>query len=154
MCCSEYTQKRLQQTTTLCHTHSTCAREERADKRIADVTVIHCNSLQNTATHCNTLQHTTSFCLERARDIVCVIAREPVCVLLSRDRMCTCSVLQCGAVCCSVLQCGAVCCSVLQRVAVCCSIYRMCTSRYRYGVATISRLLKIIGLFCRTSSLL
>ena len=117
-------------------------------------TAAHCNTLQHTATHCNTLQHTTSFCLERARERVCVIAREPVCVLLSRDRMCTCSVLQCGAVCCSVLQCGAVCCSVLQRVAVCCSIYRMCTSRYRYGVATISRLLKIIGLFCRTSSLL
>ena len=28
------------------------------------------------------------------------------------------------------------------------------TFQYRYGVATISRLLKIIGLFCRISSLL
>ena len=30
---------------------------------------------------------------------------------------CSCSVLQCVAVCCSVLQCVAVCCSVLQNVS-------------------------------------
>jgi len=85
-----------------------------------------------------------------------------------------CSVLQCVAVCCSVLQCVAVCCSVLQCVAVCCSVRSLicyfallCTfppmfllspitaCRMRaYGVATISRLLKIIGLFCRVSSVL
>jgi len=73
------------------------------------------------------------------------------------------SVLQCVAVCCSVLQCVAVCCSVLPCVAVCCSV-RMAgaftsdppTQKEAhvcflecYGVATISRLLRIIGLFCK-----
>ena len=62
-------------------------------------------------------------------------------------------------VCCSVLQCVAVCCSVLQCVAVCkntlISRQRNGTvCRYRYGVATISRLLKNIDLFWRISSLL
>jgi len=74
-------------------------------------------------------------------------------------------VLQCVAVCCSVLQCVAVCCSVLQCVdpirecAVCCSelqsiAVRTWPTASIYGVATISRLLKITGLFCRISSLL
>ena len=45
--------------------------------------------------------------------------------------------------CCSVLQCVAVCCSVLQCVAV----YHVWV--VSYGVATISRLLQIIGLFCK-----
>ena len=59
------------------------------------------------------------------------------------------SVLQSVAVsvCCSVLQCVAVCCSALQCVAVH-AVTPAPFSRY-YGVATISRLLKIIGLFCR-----
>jgi len=51
-----------------------------------------------------------------------------------------CSVLQCVAVCYSVLQCVAECCRVLQ-----CVVF---DGRY-YGVATISRLLKIVGLFCK-----
>ena len=78
------------------------------------------------------------------------------------------SVLQCVAVCCSVLQFVAVCCSVLQCVAVSCSGIFSCTDMYRvfllfsmnikyssiskrnvYRVATISRLLQIIGLFCK-----
>jgi len=57
-------------------------------------------------------------------------------------------VLQCAAVCCRVLQFVAVCCSVLQCAAVC------CTHHKQYGVATISRIDKMIGLFCRISSLL
>jgi len=77
-----------------------------------------------------------------------------------------CSVLQCVAVCCSVLQCVAVCCSVLQCVVVCCSVLHghsghsndthvnqifipRVPAHVCYGVATISRFLKIIGLFCR-----
>ena len=56
--------------------------------------------------------------------------------------------------CCSVLQCVAVCCSVLQCVAVCTLAGHGCTARrriciYIYGVATISRLLKITGLFTK-----
>ena len=88
-----------------------------------------------------------------------------------------CSVLQCVAVCCSVFQCVAVCCSVLQCVPVCCSVSQ-CVAVWRtvlqcdadkfvsnsmppraaiaecYAVATVSRIDKIIGLFCRISSLL
>jgi len=51
-------------------------------------------------------------------------------------------VFQCVAVCCSVLQCVAVCSIVLHVVPIC------------YGVAAISRLLQMIGLFCRISSLI
>jgi len=88
--------------------------------------------------------------------------------------MCAC--LQCVAVCCSVLQRVAVCCSVLQCamcgcllcVAVCCSVcccsLLQCVAVFKlqghfcsvpqrhYGVATVSRLLKTIGLFSRISS--
>ena len=56
-----------------------------------------------------------------------------------------CGSVCCRNVCCSVLQCVAVCCSVVQCVAVCCSLL---LTHSRYGVATTSRLLKIIGLFC------
>jgi len=52
-----------------------------------------------------------------------------------------------SAVCYSVLQCVAVCCSVLQCVTEIQSEEAMGESDY--GVATISRLLKILGLFCR-----
>ena len=51
------------------------------------------------------------------------------------------------AVCCGVLQCFAVCCSALQHVAVCCSVLpAVCCSAkcfMSYGVATMSRMLKI-----------
>ena len=73
-----------------------------------------------------------------------------------------CSVLQCVAVCCSVLQCVAVCCSVSQCVAVRCSIgarCAVCCSQSQnnrrqgmnkcYGVASVSRIYKIIGLFAK-----
>jgi len=77
------------------------------------------------------------------------------CVSCSVSIAVCCSVLQYVAVCCSVLQCIAVYCSVLPCVAVCCSerdslfreylpLIHMC-----YGVATISRLHKIIGLICK-----
>ena len=55
-------------------------------------------------------------------------------------------VLQCVAVCCSVLQCVAVCCSVLQCAVTMVVLY--------HGVATVSRIDKILGLFSRILSLL
>ena len=87
-----------------------------------------------------------------------------------------CSVLQCDAeccssqkkhheswrqliVCCSVLHHVAVCCAVLQCVALCCTVMQSLALRQKKhhkscdGVATMSRLLKIIGLSCRTQSL-
>ena len=73
-----------------------------------------------------------------------------------------CSVLQCVAVCCSALQfvavrcsalqCVAVRCSALQCIAVRCSALQCVVASIRnrgYGVATISRLLKMIGVFCK-----
>jgi len=82
-----------------------------------------------------------------------------VCVMSQCVAVC-CSVLQCVAVCCSVLQCVAVCCSVLQcvcYVTVCCSVLQqdtVCMIRHGHGVATISRLPRIIRLFCRIQSFL
>jgi len=56
---------------------------------------------------------------------------------------------QCVAVCCSVLQCIAVYCSVLQ-----CNVVNVSVDLSRdYGMACISRLLKIIGLFCKRALL-
>jgi len=77
--------------------------------------------------------------------------------------MVCCSVLQCVAVCCSVLQCmlyikmdasllhNMVCCSVLQCVAVHVVHQdgRISVAQHGYGVATIGKLLDIIGLFCK-----
>ena len=76
-----------------------------------------------------------------------------------------CSLLQCIAVCGSALQCHvmSVHCSVTsyQLVSTCVYIHvlegvldKHSSARRRYGVATMSRPLKIIGLFCRISSLL
>jgi len=48
-----------------------------------------------------------------------------------------------------MLQCVALCCSVLHCVAVCCSVLH-CVARNRtYGVALVSRIDTIIGLFCK-----
>jgi len=58
-------------------------------------------------------------------------------------------VSRCVAVCCGVLRCVAVCCSVLQCVASS-ALFKANQVCECYGVATISRLLKIIGLSCRT----
>ena len=60
------------------------------------------------------------------------------------------TILRCSsvAVCCRVLQCVAVCCNMLQCATVCCAHHKQC------WVATISRIDKMIGLFCRISSLL
>jgi len=55
---------------------------------------------------------------------------------------------KCAAVCCGVR------CSVLHCLEVCCSVHKPYMHRQNYGVAAISRLLKIIGLFCRIQSLL
>jgi len=65
-----------------------------------------------------------------------------------------CSMLQRVAACCSMLQC----CILLQSVAFCCSLLQCCSvvlcfrvgeADEPYGVATISRVLNIIGLFCK-----
>ena len=80
----------------------------------------HCNTLQHTATHCNTLQHTATHC----------------------------NTLQHTATHCNTPQHSATH-SPIQSIWIR-SIYAFAfTPQYTYGVAAISRLLKIIGLFCR-----
>ena len=78
--------------------------------------------------------------------------------MLHRAAVC-CRVLQGVAGCGSVLQCVTPCCNVLQYVAVCvascCSVLLewkyLEVSRYKpgYGVALVSRIDTMIGLFCK-----
>jgi len=124
-----------------------------------------CSVLQCDAVRCSVVQRGVIwFCL-----VQCIHTTLPRRAdVFARNSVC-CSVLQCVTVCYSVLQCVAVCCSVLQCVADQTSniqhclvtlmhvrvtrffFYKNLTSRAQYGVATISRLLKIIGLFCKKS---
>ena len=105
-------------------------------------------TLQGVAVCCSVLQH--------------VLQRVFQCVILPW-RFTVCDIAVCVAGRCSVLPCIAVCCSVLQRVLQCvilpwrCTVCEICCTCYYtlyYGVATISRLLNIIGHFCTISSLL
>jgi len=59
---------------------------------------------------------------------------------LPLDRFCSCSVLQCVAVCCSVLQSGAVCCGVLEYGAGRCRVLRC--------VAVCCRVLQDVAVRC------
>jgi len=135
--------------------------------------VLHCTA----AAYCNGLPCEAAVRCHSVLQCVAVCC----CSVLQCAAVC-CSVLQCVAVCCSVLQCVAVCCTVLRQPYLHDVAARMllhpllhayihthpftcmhiCTRPYvyfnihhsQYGVATISRLLKIVGLFCRISSLL
>ena len=65
-----------------------------------------------------------------------------------------CNVVQRGGACCSELQCAAVWCNVVQRGGACCSELQcaaVCSGggAEEYRVATVSRIDKIIGLFCK-----
>jgi len=111
--------------------------------------------------------------------VQCSLLNVLQCVAVCCSAAVCCSVLQCADAprcraclsCMGMLQCVAVCCTVLHSVAVCRCTSRcsaclspfdcpsFCLSVFRscclwYGVSTWSRLLKIIGLFCRMSSLL
>ena len=144
------------------HTATHCNTLQRTSHVIYYIRHTHCsccNTLQHTATHCNT-RHTSYTILGThiARILGCVLQRVAACCSVLQCVAVCCSVLQCVAVCCSVLQCASVCCSALQCVAVCCGVLQygtvwcsvvQCGVVCCYGVATISRLLKIIGLFCR-----
>jgi len=99
--------------------------------------------------HCVTLLQWVTVC---SSELQCVARAAAYCSVLqhvsARCSVC-CSVLQQVAVCCSVLQCVAACCSVLQRVAACCSVLFVLLTGNDYGVALVSRIDKIIGLFCK-----
>jgi len=128
---------------------------------IACYSVLQCVAMSRSALRCVTVCFTT-WCRHGP-------------ALLEWQAAVRCSVLQWVAVCYSVSQCVTSCCSmfhdmmssrtgtsVLHNVASCCSMLQyvaVCHSALKcgrtsyYGVAPISRLLKIIGLFCRISSL-
>jgi len=117
----------------------------------------HCNTLQHTATHCNTLQH-RCFPWKHLCDMTSHVATTK-----HTDAVC-CSVLQCVAVCCNVKPVASI--SVtwypmsLQHKTHCNTLLQCVAVFYRFGDrrrgvwANVSRLLRIIGLFCRILSLL
>jgi len=84
-------------------------------------TATHCNILQHTATHCNTLQRTATHCitLQHTEHIVRI-----------------------GSSLCETIRYPESLRVLIDRETV--AVHRLS----RYGVATISRLLKIVGLFC------
>ena len=111
---------------------------------------------------CSVLQFACCSMLQCVAVCCSVLQCVAVCCSVLQCAAVCCSVLQCIAVGCSVLQCVAVCCSVLQCVAVCCrthmrtwklSFHKRGLHSTQNRVATNSKLLKIMGLFCRISSL-
>ena len=104
-----------------------------AEEGVCDVPVLQCVAV------CCSVVHCVAVC---CRVVQCEVKE---CSWVAEEGVCdvpVCSVLQCVEVSCSVVQFGA-------SFAVFCSVW---LSGYR--VATISRLHKIIGLFCRIQSLL
>ena len=102
----------------------------------------HCNTLQHTATRCITVQHTATHCTLRCRKLQYTLHE-----LNQRQLSAVCPhtadiLNQRTATHCNALQHTAKHCHTLQ-------IYCMRCSMSTYGVVTISRLLKIIGLFCK-----
>ena len=126
--------------------------------------------LQRVAVWCGVLRCVAVCCgVMRCDAVGCV-----VCCSVSQRVAACCSVLRHIAVCCRVLQRVAICCSVLQCVAVCCSaclprkllfLQQSCIGlavsesfqfspespccSIDYAQSTISRRLKMIGLFCK-----
>jgi len=105
-----------------------------------------CNVLHCVAVCCIVLQSVAVCCSVLQRIVLC-------CSVLQRHSRWTCRF---GQLFCLwvrqniVLQCVEVCCSVLQCVAVCCSVTADGPAvSVSYGVASISRLLAIIGLFIK-----
>ena len=100
-------------------------------------TATHSNTLQHTATHCNTLQHTATHCSTLLS--TATLHRFYTVVLQVR---------------CNTLQRTATQCNTLQHTTIHCNTPHVVVLKNQhivlsYGVAKISRLLKIIGLFCK-----
>jgi len=83
-------------------------------------------------------------------NIVVAVLLDEVCSISQCVAAC-CSVPKGVAACCSVPKGVAACCSVPKGVAVCCSVVAILLAAVKddYGVASISRFLPIIGLFCK-----
>ena len=109
-------------------------------------TATHCNTLQHTATCCITVQHTATHCTLRYRKLqytlhelnqrqlsaVCPHTADILKTYCRHAESAHCKALPHTATHCHTLQ-----------------IYCMRCSMSTYGVVTIRRLLKIIGLFCK-----
>jgi len=112
-------------------------------------TAIHCNVLQHTAIHCDTLQYTATHCKYTATHCSALQYTAAHCETL-RHTATHCDTLRHTAIHCDTLQRTATHCNALQHTATHCNTLLL---RWVW-VATISRLLKILGLFCRIESLL
>jgi len=117
---------------------------------VLQCTTVCCLVLQCVAVCCSVLQCVEEKKVYQAGDVTLssVLQCVAVCCSVLQCVAVCCSVLQCVAVCCSVLQCVAVCHSALHSVAVCYSVLQGVEEKDVYGVATISRLFQIVGLFC------
>jgi len=140
----------LQRTATHCNalqrtaTHCNALQRTATHCNALQCTATHCNALQHTATHCNTLQHTATHCNTQQR--TATHCKPPHCsehrpswrfrFFFWRFRFFFGGLGFQGIELSSLIFVGEV------------SGFRV------YGVATISRLLQIIGLSCRISSLL
>jgi len=114
----------------------------------------HCNALQRTATRCNALQRTATHCstLQRTATLCNTLQRTAtLCNTLQRTAT-LCNTLQRTATLCNTLQRTATHCNTLQRTATHCSTLQRTATHfmsffasklYTYGVAMISRLLKM-----------
>jgi len=109
---------------TLQHTAAHCNQLQHACSTLQH-TAKHCNTLQHTATHCNTLQHTATNLLSRPGWFEGEYAAQVFLAPAIDGHKCLCGIMD-------DLQIWVV----------------------NYGVATISRLLRIIGLFGRIKSFL
>jgi len=116
-------------------THSNTLQHITTHRNTLQHTVSHCNSLQHTASYCNTLQHTATHCNTLQHTVLewClggyVVYTEDIFVFAQKI-----STNSGEKPCIPVVVC-AMCCSALEGLS------------SGYGVATISNLLKIIGLF-------
>ena len=119
-------------------------------------TATHCNTLQHTATHCNTLQYTAPY---TARSVAKESYKEEGSLSTQSEQFratthcCYCSTVQHTATRCNTLQHAAP--SIARSVAKEAYSFSKQSEQFKktthccYGVATVSRIDKITGLFCR-----
>jgi len=127
----------LQHTATHCNTlqHAACTEQINfrgsLSRSLSQHAATRCNTLQHAATHCNTLQHTATHCRT---------LQDTAKTLPQTQTAAHCNTLQHTATHCN------------RSIGKSVSLSR--SSLSLYGVATINRLLKSVGLFCKIQSLL
>jgi len=143
----------LQHTATHCNTlqhtaaHCNTLRHTILEKLHVGSGVTLQDTLQDTATHCNTLQHTAT---HNTRELARWMYSH------TEHTATHCNTLQHTASVCTILYHNATHCNTLKHTTTYCNTrVKVRILRTRYDeVSSFSRLLKIIGLFCRISSLL